>query len=208
TESLSIPKLLPDGSNWILYKTQLLYALESKGCADHVTDAKLSPPPAVLHIPADDSTTLSETHARENREAKADLAKFNEKAGTTKLLITGMLPEGLHLRAMAHKTALAMWEFLVGEFESRTMLARVHTRRRLTELRCPEKGNVRTHLDEMFRLTQELAAMVIDIYDSGTSVHLSPYCSDFVTFASIPPRTIHAAGDHTFTAVGRGDMYV
>ncbi|KDQ19177.1 hypothetical protein BOTBODRAFT_91642, partial [Botryobasidium botryosum FD-172 SS1] len=48
----------------------------------------------------------------------------------------------------------------------------------------------------------------VEIYDSGASVHLSPYRGDFSSYTSIPPRTIHAAGNTTFTAIGRGDMTI
>ncbi|KDQ11881.1 hypothetical protein BOTBODRAFT_113716 [Botryobasidium botryosum FD-172 SS1] len=65
-ESVSIPKLQPDGSNWIMYKAQLLFAMESKGCSKHATDAALSPPVPVIHVMSDETTSLNEAQLREN----------------------------------------------------------------------------------------------------------------------------------------------
>jgi hypothetical protein len=47
-----------------------------------------------------------------------------------------------------------------------------------------------------------------ELYDSGASLHLSPFCDHFVTFTNIPPKPITAADKGVFHAVGQGDLYV
>ena len=47
----------------------------------------------------------------------------------------------------------------------------------------------------------------VELYDSGTSQHLSPYREHFVNFVAITPKPIMAADKHTFDATGRGDLY-
>ncbi|KAF9223091.1 hypothetical protein BS17DRAFT_835339 [Gyrodon lividus] len=41
-----------------------------------------------------------------------------------------------------------------------------------------------------------------ELYDSGTTQHLSPYCDHFINFVSIPPKPTTAAEKRTFDAIG------
>ncbi|KAF8636180.1 hypothetical protein AX14_010457 [Amanita brunnescens Koide BX004] len=47
-----------------------------------------------------------------------------------------------------------------------------------------------------------------DLYDSGTSHHMSPCRNDFVNFQEIPPKSLTVANSESFTATGTGDMIV
>ncbi|KAI0341107.1 hypothetical protein BDW22DRAFT_1295679, partial [Trametopsis cervina] len=46
------------------------------------------------------------------------------------------------------------------------------------------------------------------IYDSGATRHMSPYRHRFINFEIIPPRSIAAADNGTFQAIGKGDMHI
>ena len=48
----------------------------------------------------------------------------------------------------------------------------------------------------------------IDLYDSGASRHMSSYRHRFSNYRMIEPRSIRAADDHIFKAVGQGDLRV
>jgi len=47
-----------------------------------------------------------------------------------------------------------------------------------------------------------------ELYDSGTTCHLSPYHEMFNNFTEIPLRTFNAANNKKFDAIGQGDMVV
>ena len=47
-----------------------------------------------------------------------------------------------------------------------------------------------------------------ELYDSGASHHMSPYCNKFLNFVSIKPKTIRAADSQEFEATGLGDMHI
>src|SRR5438309_8754510 len=49
---------------------------------------------------------------------------------------------------------------------------------------------------------------IVEVYDSGTTHHLSPYRHLFTTFHPIPAKQLHAANQMTFQAIGVGDMLV
>ncbi|TDL21246.1 hypothetical protein BD410DRAFT_790010 [Rickenella mellea] len=65
----TIPKLKPDGSNWVTWKTQTLTLLGAKGLKRHVEGTARQPPKAPVYPP---EHTLTE-------EEEEDL----EKASTT-----------------------------------------------------------------------------------------------------------------------------
>jgi hypothetical protein len=47
-----------------------------------------------------------------------------------------------------------------------------------------------------------------ELYDSGASQHMSPFCHWFKNYQTIPPRPITAANKRTFYAIGTGDLQV
>ncbi|KZT68739.1 hypothetical protein DAEQUDRAFT_640460, partial [Daedalea quercina L-15889] len=48
----------------------------------------------------------------------------------------------------------------------------------------------------------------VDLYDSGTSDHMSPYCDTFLTFRETVPRSLNTANQQMFQATGVRDMVV
>jgi len=63
----------------------------------------------------------------------------------------------------------------------------------------------------------ELAALVgvgnvnlpcAEIYDSGCSKHLTPYCDALENFIEIPPKSFRAANKQNMTAVRMGEMTI
>ena len=47
-----------------------------------------------------------------------------------------------------------------------------------------------------------------ELYDSGTTRHISPYREMFEEFTDIPPKTFNAANKQQFDAVGQGEMII
>ena len=47
-----------------------------------------------------------------------------------------------------------------------------------------------------------------ELYDSGASRHMSPYRYKFLNYISIPPKSITAADNGTFQAIGQGDIRI
>jgi len=59
-------------------------------------------------------------------------------------------------------------------------------------------------------LTEEAlsAGPRIELYDSGSTQHLSPYRDQFTSYHDIPPRPFTAANQQSFDATGTGDMVI
>jgi Zinc knuckle len=47
-----------------------------------------------------------------------------------------------------------------------------------------------------------------ELYNSGCTQHISPFCEDFTNFSEIPPKAFHAANKQSFSATGRGEMVI
>jgi hypothetical protein len=52
----------------------------------------------------------------------------------------------------------------------------------------------------------EPVPMRVEVFDSGTTTHISPYRESFSTFETIPPRPLHAANKESFSAIGKGEV--
>ena len=48
----------------------------------------------------------------------------------------------------------------------------------------------------------------VELYDSGSTQHLSPYRDQFTSYHDIPPRPFTAANQQSFDATGTGDMVI
>lgn len=73
--------------------------------------------------------------------------------------------------------------------------------------------------DALDAVTHEQAAAVItgevqndaprsELYDSGTTRHITPFRDEMTNFVKIPPRSFSAANKSGFSAVGMGDLVV
>lgn len=47
-----------------------------------------------------------------------------------------------------------------------------------------------------------------ELFDSGCTCHISPYCDQFTNFIDIPPKQFHAANKQNFSAPGMGDLTI
>ena len=54
----------------------------------------------------------------------------------------------------------------------------------------------------------QISAPVVELYDSGSTRHISLYKDQFVSLTSIPPKTFSAANKQSFNAIATGDLIV
>ena len=47
-----------------------------------------------------------------------------------------------------------------------------------------------------------------ELYNSGTTRHISPYCELFENYSSTPPKSLNTTNNGRFVAVGKGDMVI
>ena len=74
---------------------------------------------------------------------------------------------------------------------------------------CGIKPETRTYSTAMLAsIASASPNREIELYDSGASRHMSPYCQNFINFVRIKGQTITAANGQEFMATRLGDMHV
>jgi hypothetical protein len=71
-----------------------------------------------------------------------------------------------------------------------------------------EEAYVTTYKASVLRGTPGMLPTDIDLYDSGASRHMSGFRHRFIGFVKIDPKPITAADRRSFSAVGKGDIWV
>ena len=71
-----------------------------------------------------------------------------------------------------------------------------------------EEAYVMTYEASVLQGTPGVLPMDIDLYDSGASRHMSGFRHRFMKFVKIDPKPITAADRRSFSAVGKGDIWV
>ncbi|KIO05099.1 hypothetical protein M404DRAFT_141744, partial [Pisolithus tinctorius Marx 270] len=124
---------------------------------------------------------------------------------------------------LKEETAKSVWGALTDLFQNHSHVVAIDLQRKLQESHCAEKGDVHAHFDKMCALREQLAApgqSITDdnftaiilketiLFNSGASSHMSSYHSKFLDYKPIIPKPITAADNHTFHAIGKGDLAI
>jgi hypothetical protein len=71
-----------------------------------------------------------------------------------------------------------------------------------------EEAYVTTYKASMLQGTPGPPPIDVNLYYSGASCHMSGFRHCFVNFVKIPPKPITTADRRSFSAVGKGDIWV
>ncbi|KIO05554.1 hypothetical protein M404DRAFT_140937, partial [Pisolithus tinctorius Marx 270] len=89
-------------------------------------------------------------------------------------------------------------------------------------LQCPVNGDICQFLDNLHTKRDELAAVksmnlvndgpisapTIELYNSGSTRHISPYKEKFESLMMIPPRLFSATNKQLFSATAMGELVI
>ncbi len=159
---IAIPKLLTDGTNWVIYRDRFLWAMDNNLLNVHIENED---------APSD--------YANSGTVNGLDAAtRWKKGEGIVKQLIAATVPDTVFARIKKGTRAKDVWDSLKKYFEERTKMTVVDLARRFRNKKCGEKENVRTHFEQLANMREQLAAMgkVIDD-DDFTDILL----------ASLPP---------------------
>ncbi|KIN96430.1 hypothetical protein M404DRAFT_76324, partial [Pisolithus tinctorius Marx 270] len=116
---------------------------------------------------------------------------------------------------LKEETVKSVWGVLTDLFQNHSHIVTINLWRKLQESCCLEKGNVCTHFNKMHALHEQLAALghlnsaeETILFNSGTSRHMSSYCSKFLDYKPIIPKPITTANNHTFHAIRKGNLAI
>ncbi|KIO06811.1 hypothetical protein M404DRAFT_75861, partial [Pisolithus tinctorius Marx 270] len=210
-------------SNWLYYKAQVEWAISSKGLIGHLTGLDVKPEdPSAGKDSSWKPTAMEQKLVNEYPEKLQQWAKDDRYV---KQVITVSLPESLFLRVLKEETVKSVWGVLTDLFQNRSHIIVIDLGRKLHESHCAEKGDVHAHFDKMCALHEQLATLgqkalekqplqpvhqpaQTILFNSGASHHMSSYHSKFLDYKPIIPKPITTADNHTFHAIGKGDLAI
>ena len=153
----SIPRLATNGSNWITWKQQTLNTLlSSKGVHRHLQGTIRMPPP-IPSYPNGHTLDDDEIEELEKIEEKWDL--YNQHEAMIKAQILTTIPESTAVEIQSLKTGKEMWDTLCNKHEKRALTVIVDLWRRIYALKCLDEGNVKTHMETLSSMYEQLKGM-------------------------------------------------
>ena len=175
----SIPQLAANRLHWITWKQQTLNTLlSSKGVHRHIQGTIRMPPP-IPSYPNGHTLDDDEMEALEKIEEKWDL--YNQHEALIKAQILTTIPEATAVEIQL-TTGKEMWDALCAKHEKKALMVIVDLRRRMYALKCLDEGNVKTHMETLSLMYEQLKGMGKKIEDG-----------DFMTLilASLPKGYPH-----------------
>ena len=161
---INVPKLQADGSNWVIYRDRMMWAMDSRTLSAHLTN--ISMPVAYSQV-----GTVNGVSAP---------ARWVHGEATVKQAIAASVPDSIFNRIKGSTCAKDVWDALKALFEGRTQMIVVDLRRQIQSLKCGEDDNVCTHSDNIANLHKQLAVMGKTIPDDEyTSILLGSIPSNF-----------------------------
>ena len=139
----TVPTLLADGSNWVVYRKRLVQKLKSSSLQLHLTHAEAP----------------KEYSALETVRGLDGPACWDRDEGTVKTLIADTIPDSTFYRIKECTCAKDVWETVTKIYEEQSKTIAADLYRRLRNKRCREGENVHTHFKQLFELREQLAEL-------------------------------------------------
>ena len=161
---MKVLKLDASGTNWVIYKDRFLWAVDARGLLGHVDGTggePRKPPVKQVKTTGDDGKVSEEDDPTDEKlTAWEDKLKvWRQGEAVVKQQIAATIPDSLFMKIRGKGSAREIWEAIAADFQNKSRLVSVDLRRRLQQLRCPEKGDVRAHFTSLRTMREDLAAM-------------------------------------------------
>ena len=151
TKNFVVTKLARDASNWITWKTQTLATLGSnRGVIRHLNGMVKMPEPL-------EDIETSDEEAYEKAERRWD--DYHQREELIKAQIFTTIPETLLIEIQKLSTAKEIWDAICIKHENTALTIKVDLRQRLYQIKCEDDANVRTHLETMLQIQEQLEGM-------------------------------------------------
>ncbi|KAG6327849.1 hypothetical protein ID866_11240 [Astraeus odoratus] len=157
---LKIPELTADGNNWVAYKERLLLSLDTRELKGHVDGSETKPvDPKSLEGRGKDWVPLTKDEKREVNTWRDEMKTWRRGEAVVKQQIAGTIPDTLFMQVKQFEMAYEIFGHLAKLFQKRSRVVAVEILRKMQNLRCREKDDVRSHFDKLRNLREQLASM-------------------------------------------------
>ena len=173
---INVLMLQADGSNWVIYRDRMMWAMDSRTLSAHLTNVLM---PTAYSL----AGTINGVSAP---------TRWAHGEATVKQAIAASVLDSIFNHIKGSTCVKDIWDALKALFEGRTQMIVVDLCRQIQLLKCGEDNNVCTHFDDIANLHKQLAAMGKTILDDEyASILLGSIPSNFE--AVISSMSTHVA---------------
>ena len=168
-----VPKLANDGSNWVVYKIRMKYAIASRGLTDYLEGTITAPGHPILTSMDEQKWTDKDREAMSEYESAFD--NWNLREYLVRAQIAGSIEDSMLMKISHCDTAAEMWKSLCNQFEEKTRMVQVDLRKRMMQKKASEEDDIPAHLDSIRLLYEQLSGMgaMVDEGDYSSIIILS-----------------------------------
>lgn len=166
-DNIRIYTLKADGSNLIMYKTRLIWALGGKELSSYLT--RTNSCSVNLWDRKDTPWSLTTVKQIEISQYPDKAAKWKKNNSYIKSFMRLLLSDSLLMKVFREATTKGIWDFLVTEFEGRSYIVILGLRHKLQLQCCQEKADLCVQFNHMFTLWEELITLSQTISDNEFS---------------------------------------
>src|SRR5882672_1152324 len=164
----SVPKLSPDGSNWVTFKTRFLFTMGGRDVEGHFDGSEKAPTQPAFSSPDEKRWTTADKEL--NTEYLVSARKWQRDEKVARAQLAQVVLDSLLIRIQHAKSTTDMWGAVVAEFDKKGHMVQVDLRRKMMEKRAMDADDIRAHLDEMALMHERLSGM-------GVAMHNDDYAS-------------------------------
>ena len=197
-QTLNLPKLRSDSSNWSTYQEQLLNYVTSKLLKKHLLGTARKP--VVLtewngsHYKPQSLAPLTDEELEKHEEEEET---YEQKQAAVREVIYRTIDKSTFLQVKNESTAADVWKKVISIHGDKGSLYEMNLLTQLQTLRLTENGDMREHLTKMSEIKERLAEMNCPVTDElfvsyiRTSLSLVP---NYQTLLTTLNATAHESG--------------
>jgi len=157
---LHVPKLAADGENWVTYKDRLQWSIDARGLLGHLDGTEKKPvDPSTLMGRGASWVPSTADEMKEIVVYNSTNKEWRMGEAVVKQQIASTIPDTLFIQIKGLATAKEIFTYLANMFKQRSRIVSVELLRKLQELKCAEKTNVREHFDKMRTIREQLSSL-------------------------------------------------
>ena len=169
----TIPSLTKNGLNWSIFKMCFCLALMPYSLYHHIIldNKNVKPVDPLSSVAAGTTLTADQTKAKEQYDD--DLAKWEKNSDTVWYILSRVILDSMLWKVYSDTRPVdLMWNMLSVEFEQKTSLIQADLHTKFHSYKCPEKGDIHVHLNQLWQMHQDLEniGIVIDDRDYATII--------------------------------------